>query len=296
VNAGASMTRHEAAIGVQFWQQGERKMTAVNGVLEGMANTRESAILSAAVEAVEWRHCLEPEDGPRSCQLVIVYPSKLPQLGEVLSTQDPNLDPEDGHPIAYSKILEGCKQYENPPRFYREDCDEIKSDPTLSASVPLWMNTTAQVSTGGRQLVLENGADVLNPSNEDSENEDHGYEGPNTCTKGMDPKKGPLKLTQTQVAVQKAAAAMQKEMSEAALLVKDLPRSQSPGPGSSDDDDPNGPDMFWSPSKGCMPPNKNKKRSSAPQVHATCSTEILKGPTTQAKFTTFDQPAVDAGP
>jgi hypothetical protein len=41
VNAGASMKHHEAAIGGQLWQQGYRKMTAVNGVIEGLSNTRE---------------------------------------------------------------------------------------------------------------------------------------------------------------------------------------------------------------------------------------------------------------
>jgi hypothetical protein len=31
-------------------------MTAVNGTIDGMPNTREFAILAAAVDAVEWRH------------------------------------------------------------------------------------------------------------------------------------------------------------------------------------------------------------------------------------------------
>jgi hypothetical protein len=54
INAGASMKKNERILGGQLWQQGGRSMTAVNGVIEGMPNTRESAILTAAVEAVEW--------------------------------------------------------------------------------------------------------------------------------------------------------------------------------------------------------------------------------------------------
>jgi hypothetical protein len=50
----------------------------------------------------------------------------------------------------------------------------------------------------------------------------------------MDPKKGPLKLTQAEVARQRAAAdALKKYEAQVAA-------------GSSDDDDPNGHDMVWS--------------------------------------------------
>jgi hypothetical protein len=82
VNAGASMKRHEEVIAGQFWQQGERQMTAVNRVIDGMANTRESAILSAAVDAVEWNHATEPEEGTRQQQRIIIglnpHPDYLP--------------------------------------------------------------------------------------------------------------------------------------------------------------------------------------------------------------------------
>jgi hypothetical protein len=135
------------------------------------------------------------------------------------------------------------------------------------------MNVAAQISTGGRQLVLENGADLLNSSDEDSENEDHEEVLGNMYTNEMDPKKGPQKLTRAEVARQRAVAAVQREMFEAARKAKSLPRSQSPGPGSSDDDGPNGSDMISCQTKGCMRPNKNKRRTSTPQVGPAISTE-----------------------
>jgi hypothetical protein len=66
VNGSEEMKRGEAAVAGQLWTQGERRMTASNTVQQGMANTRESAILSAAVEAVIWTHALEKDiEGPR---------------------------------------------------------------------------------------------------------------------------------------------------------------------------------------------------------------------------------------
>jgi hypothetical protein len=53
------MKRNEEAVGGQLWMQGVRQMTAYNRVLEGMANSRESAILSATADAVTWKHASE---------------------------------------------------------------------------------------------------------------------------------------------------------------------------------------------------------------------------------------------
>jgi hypothetical protein len=72
-------------------------------------------------------------------------------------------------------------------------------------------------------------------------------------TPEMDPTKGPVKLTQNQVAVQKAAAHM----------LKVPPRSQSPVGGSSDDDDPTGSEWIWSHTKGCMRKNKYFEQKAA---------------------------------
>jgi hypothetical protein len=59
VNFGASMKRHEQTIGGQLWIQSERRMTAMNSILHGTSNDRESAALSGIVQAVEWKHRLQ---------------------------------------------------------------------------------------------------------------------------------------------------------------------------------------------------------------------------------------------
>jgi hypothetical protein len=72
-------------------------------------------------------------------------------------------------------------------------------------------------------------------------------------TEGMDPEKGPIKLSQTQAAVQKAAAHAQKSQ-----MISKIPRVESPMPtGSSDDDDPDSPKTVWSQSRSVFRPNKN---------------------------------------
>jgi hypothetical protein len=60
INSGPTMKKNEPVIGGQFWQQENRSMAAVNGVIPGTPNTRESVILAAAVEAVEFTHPIEP--------------------------------------------------------------------------------------------------------------------------------------------------------------------------------------------------------------------------------------------
>jgi D-aminopeptidase len=118
VNGSAEMKREEEAIGGQLWMQSGRQMTASNKVIDGMANSRESSILSAVREAVTWRHVLEPEGERRKGQLVIIYPNDLPHLEAVLSTGDPNIDSADGHSIAYADILQAYQTFENPPDLF----------------------------------------------------------------------------------------------------------------------------------------------------------------------------------
>jgi hypothetical protein len=48
INAGQPMRRGEEVMGGQYWQQGGRRMTASNHILQGMPNTRTSAILPGA--------------------------------------------------------------------------------------------------------------------------------------------------------------------------------------------------------------------------------------------------------
>jgi hypothetical protein len=248
VNGSEEMKRNEAAIGGQLWIQGERQMTASNMVLEGMTNSRESAILSATVEAITWTHALET-DGPRKGQRIVIYPKEISQLETVLSTEDPNVDPEDGHPIAYTKLLQAAQSFEHPPIFLKEDSEHITQDPVMEEKVPVWMNTAAQVATGNRKMVLEDSPDVMNSDDDDALEDVKPDEEKGMYTSGMDPNQGPVKLTPAQVAAQKAAA-------QALKALNVPPRSQSPVGGSSDDDEPTGSEWVWSQTKGCMRRNK----------------------------------------
>jgi hypothetical protein len=77
-------------------------------------------------------------------------------------------------------------------------------------------------------------------------------------TSEMDPKKGPQRLSQHEVALQKAAASATKAHLESK---SQPPRYQTPVAGSSDDDDPNGSDTVWSMSRQIYRRNKAKARS-----------------------------------
>jgi hypothetical protein len=50
----------------------------------------------------------------------------------------------------------------------------VQNDPVLSAAVPQLLSTAAQVSVGSRDLVLENGPDIMNSSDKDLPYEEHG--------------------------------------------------------------------------------------------------------------------------
>jgi hypothetical protein len=90
-------------------------------------------------------------------------------LGEVLSTGDPNIDSVDGHPIAYTAILQAIRTFENPPIILKEDSEQITSNPGLAEKVPEWMGLAKQVATGSRRRVLENGDDKMKSDEEDDE-------------------------------------------------------------------------------------------------------------------------------
>jgi hypothetical protein len=197
------MMRNEVAIAGQLWIQGDRRMTVSNGVKDGMANTKESAVITAASEAVTWRP-VQDSEGSRKGQRVIIYPKDLPQLEAVLSSGDPNIDSSDGHPIAYEAILRASQDYEHPPIFLKEDSDHVVNDEVLSGKVQGWMAISQQVATGSHRRVLEDGIDVWNSSDEDDEKMKPD-ELTGMYTAEMDPKKGPQLLSQHQVALQKAA-------------------------------------------------------------------------------------------
>jgi hypothetical protein len=248
VNGSEEMKRNETAVGGQLWIQGERQMTASNRVLEGMANGREEAILSATVEAITWKHSLEPDDGPRKGQRVIIYPKEMTQLEQVLSTGDPNIDSVNGHPIAYANILQAAQNYEHPPIFLKEDSEQVINSENAD-KVPLWMNTAAQMATGNRKMVLEDGPDKMNSDDDDALEDVKPDEEKGMYTPESDPKQGPVKLTQAQAAYQRAAAHAVK-----ASIVP--PQSQPPAHRSSYDDEPTGSEWVWSRTKGCMRKNK----------------------------------------
>jgi hypothetical protein len=182
-----------------------------------MANTRDSALLAAAAEAVSWNHESQP-DQPRKGQRVIISKKDLPQLEEFLATSDPNVDPEDGHPIAFETILQEADKFEVTPLFLNENSEPVTSDLFLSEKVPEWMAKTKQVATGSRRRVLENGRDVVNSSDEDDPNMKPD-ELTGMYTAEMDPKAGPKVLTQAEVAFQRAAARAVKDQ---------VPRATSP--------------------------------------------------------------------
>jgi hypothetical protein len=217
VDSSEEMKRNEEAIAGQLWIQGDRQMTAYNRVPDSMANTQESAILAAAAEAVSWRHALEL-DGPRKSQRVVIYPKEVSQLEEVLSAGDPNIDSADGHSVAYEIILQKSQEFANPPIFLNEENARSVDDPYIAQNVSEWMAVTKQLATGNRRCVLEDGADKMNSSDEDDPDMK-----PDVLTgmytSEMDPEKGPIQLSQSQVAAQKAAA-------HALKASKSLPASQ----------------------------------------------------------------------
>jgi hypothetical protein len=169
-----------------------------------MANTRDSALLTAAAEAVSWNHASQPDEG-RKGQRIIIFPKDLPQLEGFLATSDPNVDPGDGHPIAYEAILRESAKFETPPLFVKEDSAYVTEDPVLSANVPEWLAKSRQVATGGRRRVLEDGADVMSSRDEEDPNMKPDKE-KRMYVPGMDPKAGPIHLTTVQAATQRLYA------------------------------------------------------------------------------------------
>jgi hypothetical protein len=206
VNGSEEMKRNETAMAGQLWIQGDRKMTASNPPLDGMANTKEAAILSAVAEAVTWKNeALEPEDPPRKGQRVVIYPKDLVQLDAVLSTGDPNVNPESGHSIAYERILAHAQTFENPPIFIKADPESVTADPKYAELVPVWMCTAERIATGTRRRVPEDGPDTWHSDDEAVEDVEPDKE-LNAYTPEMDPKLGPKVLTAQEAARMRAAA------------------------------------------------------------------------------------------
>jgi hypothetical protein len=209
INSSEEMKRDEEAIAGQLWVQGDRQMTASNKAPEGMADTRDSALLYAAAEAVTWNHASQPDIG-RKGQRVIIFPKDLPQLDEFLVTCDPNADSEGGHPIAYEAILPEPQKFESTPHFVRDDSSVVTEDPLRAANVPEWLAKSKQVATGNRRRVLEDGLDVMSSSDEDDPNMKPDKE-KGMYTTEMDPKAGPRVLSQSEATRQRAYAKANRE-------------------------------------------------------------------------------------
>jgi hypothetical protein len=211
VNGTQEMKKGETAMAGQLWIQGDRMMTAANPAFPGMSNSKESAILSATAEALEWRNdALEQPDPPRKGQRVILYPKDLWGLEEVLANGDPNVESEHGHEIAYQRIFAAAEQFESTPTFLKEDCESILSDPKKAELVPQWMCLAERAAIGSRPRVLEDGPDT--PNSDDEAKEDVKPDKlTGMYTPEMDPKLGPKKLSPSEVSQQKAAAQARKE-------------------------------------------------------------------------------------
>jgi hypothetical protein len=93
----------------------------------------------------------------------------LERIETILVTGNIGLDIEDGHDIAYQRILSACALYENPPRFFSSDSTDF-GGLDIADKVLVWMNRCWKM---GMMQVLEDGNDAGN-SESDSENEDHG--------------------------------------------------------------------------------------------------------------------------
>jgi hypothetical protein len=171
-NAGESLKRHEQHVGGQLWLQSNRQMTATNIQFDGMSNDATSVSLAAVAEVVEWSHILETCLPKRTTQRVVIYPPSLSKLKTVLVTGNIGLDMEDGHDIAYQRILSACSLHASPPAFFSADSRDF-GGLDIGDKVQAWMYTAAQVLIGDRRQVLEDGPDTCN-SESDSENEGHG--------------------------------------------------------------------------------------------------------------------------
>jgi hypothetical protein len=202
VNSSQEMHRGESAMAGQLWIQGDRRLTASNKAFPGMPDTRQSALLSGLAEAITWRHADDTDD-LRKGQRIVIYPKDLVQVEPVLTAGDPNLDSE--HAIAFAAILRCAPEYQEPPTFLKEDAAQVCEDQFIALNVFEWMAVSKQVANGNRRRTLENGDDKMSSGDEDDPDMKPD-ELTGMYTSEMDPKKGSVLLSPSQVAAQKAAA------------------------------------------------------------------------------------------
>jgi hypothetical protein len=58
INGSEEMKIGEETVAGQLWMQNDRHLTVYNRTMDGMVDSRESAILTAAVEALQRKHAL----------------------------------------------------------------------------------------------------------------------------------------------------------------------------------------------------------------------------------------------
>jgi hypothetical protein len=258
VNGSQEMKKGERAMAGQLWIQGDRMMTASNPAFDQMSNTRESAVLSAAAEAIAWKNEALEAPGPRK------GPKDLPHLETVLISGDPNADPEDGHPIAYQRVLAAAAEFENPPIFLKEDCDAIIRDPVKAEAVPKWMCVAERIATGSRPRVLEDGPDTIH-SDEDAEEDVEADKELGMYAPGVDPKV----LSKAEVARQLAAARAIKSQALAAES------------SCSESDNPDGFDMRYSHSRKTFVKNAAKDLSDSEVGNSFISSPVSSSTSTR---------------
>jgi hypothetical protein len=124
--------------------QGDRKMTASNFSLHGMTNNSSSAVLSAVVEAVEWKHAAEipGEDGKRPGKRVVIHPPELNRLQTVLPTEESQRDVADGQDIACERIAAAKESFEHPPKLFPSDHENFEGY-AKPPEVAQWMNMSS---------------------------------------------------------------------------------------------------------------------------------------------------------
>jgi hypothetical protein len=139
-----------------------------------MRNDTSSEVLSAVVEAVEWKDATEiVSDGSKpSGQRVVIYPPELENLGTVITTKNAGADSEEGHGIACERILSASDSFEFPPKFLPSDHEDFEGF-AAPPKVAQWTNLSSQIATAGRRQVVEDGRDTSN-SDSDSDTEQHG--------------------------------------------------------------------------------------------------------------------------
>jgi hypothetical protein len=196
-------------------------MTAANPVIKGDPRSREAAILSAVYEAVSWRHSIENAiEGPRNGQRVVFYPQEITGLSQVLTSRNVTVDDDlEDNSELYEAILNESDQFECPPLFMREDCDELTSHPVWALKIGQWMITAARVATGSRPRVLEDGPDVMNSDDEDSKKDEHGEELTGMYANGCSTLEE-ARMTEQQAQVQRASVTFSSSLA--------LPKSTSP--------------------------------------------------------------------